>query len=374
MMKFITWQIKRWLIPALVMIGVMCLSMAISAGQEAIIKTVYHNEYHDYVLDTGNSLFMVLILYSSIISFVFPMFVFNYKFGIRRADFYKQLPFEPKHLRRIILTMGLIIILIGVTLAFMLSIGIYALRYITYDRSALQNTVDYTEMMMNLDWKVLIYFYLLLIASSFATYSLTSLFVYHNTSVFEALIAAIAVQLLLGLLSFSILEQVSTIVSRMTNGAESPKLITLSFSVITPVIAGYQMNEMFVSSRSSFPQNFLWNLTLYLGCGVGSFIWLFLIKDRSADKENEKGRPSIITLIAIHGGFLSLLLFFARLMAFQLFVGLLVYIFTIATYFFINVLYRHGFKLRLEQWIPMTIISIVGLVDLISLASIFHNV
>ena len=372
MMKFVLWQIKRWLIPALVMIGVMCLSMTISASQEAITETIYHG-YADYTMPVANTLFLVLIIYSSIISFVFPMFVFNYKFGIRRADFYKQLPFEPKQLKRIIITMGLIIILIGVSIAFMLSIGIYTIRYITFDRSTLENTVEHTDQMIKLDWKILAYFYLFLLASSFTTYSITSLFVYYNTSIFEALVAAIAAQILLGLLTFSISTQVVNVYNILNDESEPLREFYLSFSVLTPMIAGYQMNEMFVSSRDTFPINYLWNLTTYFGCGIGGFIWLFLVKDRSADKENEKGKPGIINLIAIHGAFLSLMLFFSSILSTQLFVGLILYIFTIATYFFINVLYRHGFKLRMGQWIPMVVVSIIGLVDMFFIATISAN-
>lgn len=95
---------------------------------------------------------------------------------------------------------------------------------------------------------------------------------------------------------------------------------------------------------------------------------MFMVKDRSADIENEKGNPSIITLIALHGGFLGVMLFANSLASYTIYLGLIINIFVIASYFFINVLFGHGFKLRMQQWIPLLVISLIVIADLVILA------
>lgn len=365
--KFIVWQLKRWLVPALVILGVMTMSMVIMAASESLTYEVNNMTGDPMHYGMANNMFIAAVIYGSIISIVFPMFVFNYKFGIRRADFYKQLPFEKNELRRIILVMGLVIVMMGVLVSFSLGLGLYLIRYFTYDKSSLITTEYTTEKLYSFDYKYLIFFILLLMFTVFATYSISSLFVYHNVTVFEAILAVILAQLFLGLFSWSIVQQVNSLYFTYTG--EEPQTIYLTFSFVSPVIAASNMNDLFVGLGDGIWKNLYWNVGTYFLLGIGAFVWLFLVKDRSADVENEKGKPAPITLVAVHGGFLSVMLFANMLAGYTIYISLIINIFVIATYFFINVLYRHGFKLKLEQWIPIAASSLVAIADAIVLAA-----
>lgn len=363
--KFIFWQIKRWLVPALVILGVMTMSMVIIAASEPLTYEINNMTGEPMYYGMTNNLFLSASLYASLISIVFPMFVFNYKFGIRRADFYKQLPFEKNELRRIIFVMGLVIAMVGVLVSFLLGLGLYLIRYFVYDKSTLIVTEYATEKLYNFDYKYLLFFVILLMFTVFATYSISSLFVYHNVTVFEAIVAIILGQLFLGLLTFTIAQQAVALYIKNTD--QEIDMVYLTFSMISPVIASSNMNQLFVGFGDGIWKNLYWNVGTYFLLGIGAFIWLMLVKDRSADIENEKGKPAPITLVAVHGGFLSVMLFANMLAGYTIYISLIINIFVIATYFFINVLYRHGFKLRLEQWIPIVASSLVAIIDAIIL-------
>ena len=366
--KFILWQIKRWLVPALVILGVMTMSMVILGASESLTYTLYNDPYGGTFSynDGSSTFFMGAMLYSSLVSIVFPMFVFNYKFGIRRADFYKQLPFAENQLRRTILLSGLVIALVGVSLAFLTGTGILLIRHFAFDKSTLISTPDYTQYLYTFKYRYLLVFYLLLMLNVFATYSISCLFVYHNVTVFEAIIGVLLAQLCLGLLPYAIASQVSTIKGWVTNDFVEPTYVT--FSTISPVIGAVNINSLFYGMEEEIWKNLYWNIGVYLISGLGSFIWMFMVKDRSADIENEKGNPSIITLIALHGGFLGVMLFANSLASYTIYLGLIINIFVIASYFFINVLFGHGFKLRMQQWIPLLVISLIVIADLVILA------
>lgn len=358
MSKFIVWQLKRWLVPILVITGVFALSMVVASLQEPLTYITYSG----YPVNNVGSFFLIAISYAAIISVVFPMFVFNYKFGIRRADFYKQLPFEPQNLRRIIFSMGLVLLLIAVSLAYFTGIGIFLIRYFTFNKENLSTVGDTITHLYEFKFEYLGYFYILLMLTTFTTYSVTSLIVYHNIGVFESLIAVVLGQLFIGLFPLTTTMQILQMVERTTGNPQ--EMIYITFSLVSPIIAGWDLNTLFQNVDGSFARNLYWNVGTYLLFGVGSFIWLFLVKDRSADLENERGRPSIITLVAVHGGFLSLQMFFNYLAYAMLYGALIIYLFTMTAYFFINVLFRHGFKLRMEQFIPMAVVAAISLADI----------
>lgn len=353
MSKFILWQLKRWLVPILVITGVFALSMVVASLEEPLT----YFSYGGYPVSNTGSFFLIAVIYAAIISIVFPMFVFNYKFGIRRADFYKQLPFEPQNLRRIIFSMGLILLVIAVSIAYLTGVGIFLIRYFTFDKNTLQEGMYLYEF----KFEFLGYFYILLLLTTFTTYSVTSLIVYHNVGVFESLIAVVLGQFFIGLFPLVTMMQILQMIERSTGNPQD--MIYITFSLVSPIIAGWNLNSLFQNLGGSFARNLYWNVGTYLLFGVGSFIWLFLVKDRSADLENERGRPSVITLVAVHGGFLSIQMFFNYLSYNMIYGTLIIYIFTMTAYFFINVLFRHGFKLRMEQYIPMAAIAVISLVD-----------
>lgn len=367
--KFIVWQIKRWLVPALVILGVMTMSLVIMGASEVLTYRVFHDPGSglDFsYLDSPSTFFMAAMLYGSLVSIVFPMFVFNYKFGIRRADFYKQLPFGANQLRRIIFIMGLVIAIIGVSLAFITGVGIIIIRHSALQNATLESNEYYTTKLYDFNYRYLFITYLLLLLNVFATYSISCVFVYHNVSVFEAIIGVLLAQLMLGLLPLAISNQIIQVKGWVNNESYDPVYVT--FSTMSPIIGAYNLNSLFYGATEDFWKNLYWNIGVYLLLGMGAFIWMFLTKDRSADVENEKGNPSVITLIALHGGFLGMMLFANSLASFTIVLGLIINIFVIATYFFINVLYGHGFKLKMQQWIPLAAVSLIVIADLIFLA------
>ena len=365
MAKFIVWQLKRWLIPALVIIGVISMSLIILSSTQPVTYMVYDGT----PIYMPSQLFMSIMLFATIIATVFPMFVFNYKFGIRRADFYKQLPFEENQLKRIILVMGLVLVLIGAVLAFSLGFGIYFLRYYLTDVSKLEENTY----LLKIDWKYVFYFFGVLLLATFSTYSISALFVYHNVSIFEAIVSIVLAHIFLGAFLSGILAQVYASMTAYGGFEDNTKQIYLSFSLITPIIAAADFDELFMSAKDHLSYNLYWNLPIYFALGIGSFLWIFFSKDRSADKENEKGHPSILTLIAEHGGFLSIILLFNYISYYLIYIAFIIMFFAFATYFFINVLYRHGFKLRMEQWIPMIGVGMISILDAIYMAIVANK-
>ncbi len=359
MSKFISWQLKRWLLPILIITSTLTLTVVFSAISEPVSYLSYCLEEDNcFVSETPSTLFFMLIIYSSLMAFIFPLIMFNYKFGIRRADFYKQLPFKPKQLRRTIFLLGLTVTLVCVSIIFALCFGIYALRYFATDITKISSTA----VLIDIQWKYLGYFYLLLIGSTFSTFSLHSLFVFRNANIFEGIVAGVLAQVLLNLLPFGILSQVAIIYPVITG--ETFSIPSIFLGVAAPAAASFNLNQLFTSSAKAIDKSIFWNVPSYLLFGLGSFLYLFMEKDRSSDIENERGRPSAVTLIALHGGFLAVLLMFDCVEIISLYVPLILWTFTTAIYYFINVLFAAGFKFKLSQWLPFTLVAIIAFAEI----------
>ena len=99
------------------------------------------------------------------------------------------------------------------------------------------------------------------------------------------------------------------------------------------------------------------------GLALGSFLWSFFRKDVSAEKENTKGSPCVVPVVSLHAA-VPLIVLASCLISFKnpkwIAFPLVLTMFTLVAYFFLNVLYNHGFKLKKMQWIPMIPVAVIS--------------
>ena len=113
---------KDWLPLIIVFLTVATLSFVI-----------YLSNYDFYSSRTngGQMLVVSMTIPFTILAFIMPLFVYNYKFSLRSSDTFYQLPFKEKEMRNLRVIAGLIAIASSLIICFLIGFIFFTLRYYT---------------------------------------------------------------------------------------------------------------------------------------------------------------------------------------------------------------------------------------------------
>ncbi len=348
--KFIVWQLKRWIVPLAVFLGVMIVIFASSA----IGSDVYQGSYLFNLSVLSPAVFTSLI-----ISSVFPIMAFSYKFGMQRCDFYNQLPFKPKEFKRIIMLMGLICVLSIIIVGYTVGVSLFAIFYAISPATKTITYFDTTQVLekINLNWAAVFYCLIYIVIMSSASYFISACVTYNNIGVFESVICLL-------MFHAAACSLVLPIQIRLMRYEVIEEYEALAFGIIPIVAYGTMFDQIFAGENIKFAElgyGFFTNCSIYLALSGGAFAWTWLSKDRSAEIDNTKGEPKLFPIVILHAAFLFALALLSALMATLgiIVLGLILWSFSMVAYFFLNVLYKHGFGLYMKQWVPMIPIFII---------------
>ena len=200
--RYAKYQWKQWLplfaVFSVFMGLIFCLSAAV-AGTSTVV-------YSSSVTPTpahGSSLLSFIIVPAFLCTAAMAMFVFSYRTSKRAADTFYQVPEDKKAIKRTRILLGLIILLSSFTIAFLLGVLIYFVRYITTPEAFEVTTygeTTYTGLrnIVNFQWYPLAY----LVIAIFITgeYFLNLFLVSHGDYIFDQICLLFFGNLILGLI------------------------------------------------------------------------------------------------------------------------------------------------------------------------------
>ena len=372
--KYLLWQFKDWMIPFII---ITVIGLAVSVTNFGLVEV--------YVDDSNRQIagiIMSTIITFSLISMVLPIFILKYRFGIRRADFYGQLPFKPKQFRRIVITYGLVLLIISISVSYFLSAGILAIRYFlspsSKEMTYFFSEETYTVYLANLNFfHIFLTSYLVIIVASVISYFVSSFIVMMNGNVFESIVSIICYQVFASLFLLTLFSYIRYAIthhaSNMSDDLSYALTLINNFSlqsgfgisyplifdsfILEPLINNKEAADMFANENIGL----LVGAILYLLNGAIMGTLCYLVKDPSGEILARRGRPNLFNVISLHLAAFTLYLAVGQIGIIP--VGALsLFIVVSVIYFFINVLYRKGFKLLPQQYIPMIIIAVSGIV------------
>ena len=126
------YQFRTWW-PMLLIIG---LSVGLIYTYAALNVGLTYREGNENLFHSGLLMFwetmsLALIIPSILAAYIMPMFIFSYRTKLRSVDTYYQAAYQPTTIRRARMLIGLIILAISVTAAFLLGFLTFLLRYIS---------------------------------------------------------------------------------------------------------------------------------------------------------------------------------------------------------------------------------------------------
>ena len=341
--KFIVWQLKRWIVPLSIFLGVIVLMFALSVMTADIYQSEVYYSLPPSILQPA--MFVAILLGA-----IFPIVVFSYKFGMQRCDFYNQLPFQPKEFRRTIMILGLISILLVIIVGYGLGASIFAIFYALSPASKTMSTYmgEIVLTKINFDWAAMLYALLYIIEMCTASYSISACIVYNNIGVFESIIC-------IALFHIAASSAVMAVQTRLVIHDVIDTFDAVSFGIIPMIAYTTLFDNLFVEGSIEVAKEFYISCGINIALAAGGFVWTWLEKDRSAEVDNTKGEPKVFPIIVLHAGMLFGVALVAAL-TLQLglpVLGLVLWALCMVAYFFLNVLYKHGFGLEMKQWLPM---------------------
>lgn len=357
MNKAIKYILRRFMVPAIVLTVVLIAVPAIS---------IFPSSFK-YNTEDPYSLFTVTPSIISVASFIMVfaasaaagIIAMEYKFGMQRADYYGQLPFKPKHLRRYFYIAGLIMTAVTLLVGLLLTALFVAIRY-NIDKGSLSSG----WVMRPMNWQYIWLGLLFTFGYGIANYCISATILDQNIGIFESIINIILFQVVLSLLT-----QAPTLI---IGALKESELYNLGFGVVNIALYGVKFdaaifNGLEVTANACEIISIVGSYVI----AILAFLWAFFRKDVSAEKENTKGRPCVFPIVTLHLAAFAIAMI-SSLISLKnpnfLLWPLIIYGFVLAAYFFLHVIYNHGFKLKKMQWIPIPLVTILGFAFIIIFA------
>lgn len=351
MNKAIKYILRRFMVPVIVLAVVLIAVPAISIFPSSFKYNPNPSNLFEALTSRPSIISIPLFIMVFAASAAAGIIAMEYKFGMQRADYYGQLPFKPKHLRRYFYIAGLIMTAVTLLLSLLLTGLFIAIRY-GIDKSSLPTGWE----LLNLNWQYVWLGLLFVFGYGIANYCISATILDQNIGIFESIINLLLFQVVLSLLT-----QAPALIIGVLDKSE---LYNLGFGVVNIAIYGAKFDAS-IFSGEGFGTNACEIISI-IGSyviAIVAFLWAFFRKDVSAEKENTKGRPCVFPIVTLHLAAFALAMISSlislknpRLLAWPL----IIYGFVLVAYFFLHVVYNHGFKLKKMQWIPIPLVTILG--------------
>ena len=113
---------KDWLPLIIVFLTVATLSFIIYLSNLDIYESIYNR---------AQMLVVSMTVPFTLLAFIMPLFVYNYKFSLKSSDTFYQLPFKEKEMRNLRVIAGLISIISSLVICFLIGFIFFIIRYYT---------------------------------------------------------------------------------------------------------------------------------------------------------------------------------------------------------------------------------------------------
>ena len=156
---FIKYQIKNWWPLALIF----SLAMSLVTMLESLMADTSYRYFHPgegagYGMGaSAPTSTLTLLIIGLLVSVMMSLFVFTYRTKKQSVDVFYQAAYSPTTLKRVRVFIGLAIVIISITVAFLVGFTIYALRYAATPEVAQGQTVDRIRLDLDLGGYVLGY-------------------------------------------------------------------------------------------------------------------------------------------------------------------------------------------------------------------------
>ena len=130
---YIRYQIRHWW-PLLLIFGItLVLIYSLGCTLTSVSYTVYKEGSVPHYAGLGQffSPLLALLIPALALAFLMPLFIYHYRTKKQYADVYSQASYDPTTVKRVHFVIGLIILLIAVTGAFIIGTTIFLTRYYT---------------------------------------------------------------------------------------------------------------------------------------------------------------------------------------------------------------------------------------------------
>lgn len=299
------WQFRKWwpLLMIFAITSTLVILFAVLGNQMAITNT--------YTYAMPRTVSLLNILMPSIgATFVMPLFVFSYRTKKQSVDTYYQAAYAPNTIKRVRILLGLAIILAAFTIAYILGVAIYALRYAATPEMQVVETTrgdTYTRVRIYVNFLIYIpYFFvgiILLSAQYFINCFLVNLGDYTLDQVFLLLFGTLFLALL-------VIAPATYFAAQMLNFKDGfTALVHYGLSAIQPAILTSQVFDMLLAGIEINTPNLANSIAagaIFVLFGAALAVLSMRMGDPSGEKADVRGaRNNVIALIP-HGAALTI--------------------------------------------------------------------
>lgn len=354
----IWWQVRKWW-PLLLIFSIV-LTVTFTWTIMAVPMTA--NSYNGNPINANVTTGVTILYFTALgITFVMSLFVFNYRTKRQSADIYYQAAYAPTTIKRVRLLIGLAIVILSFTAAFLLGSVFYLLRYFSTPeaRTLASGTVQSVQYRLPMNWGIYFVSYFFFVIVIAAQYLINCFLVGLGDYVFDQICLLLFGNVFLALIVTSPLVYFLSIAVRMAPEADFSALTyamlyslgpvgpaAFGFSVLEPCMRGVEIHAPTAinSALSTF---------VYLLEAGGALAFCLLVPDPSGEHADHAGaRNKGIALIphgaaAVLGFLICALGVTGRISSYSIFVATLPifgFILYGVGYYAILALWRHSFK------------------------------
>lgn len=355
--KFIAYEIKCW-IPIFVL-SLIFMSIVFWIDV-ASMNILYHPpyEYATYLNHFGSSGLFSAIIPAMLLTLVYPLSIFDYRFSKNKADTFLQLPLKEKQLKRTRLNISLSVLLIGFTITFWIGVLFLLIRINSVSLSAELIEEGYTVSPYN--FLAYLFAYLLSLVLIAAEFYTNAFLVQLGNTAREGTTYLMMGQVILLLVEFSFHVYIAGGLLGLPYFQQSyPQPAT--FSIGTPIYLIYVLFDGYAIGASPNPGfaamtvNEWANLIVVFLIGIAAAIALYLLPDPSGEYYGKQGPRNLLAMVIPHCFFFLVGLQIFRLGALPLFL-MLYLLFVLGYYMSLASLYR-TFRIPKREVIIMASIS-----------------
>ena len=194
--KFIIWQFKQWL-PLFVLMSIwMAAVYLISCLVNSTLTVIDYSARPSYLeyprVTYPFSNILVIFVIAIILTFIVPLFVYNYRFNKKQVDTFMQAPFSNNNLRITRILIGLAMILISLSVIYFMGVIIVLIKQtLITDSSSFNNYEDvaYLNNLYNYGHYFTAYIFIVLFIS--IQYFINCLFVSFSDNLLDAIMITI---------------------------------------------------------------------------------------------------------------------------------------------------------------------------------------
>lgn len=390
--KFVVWQFIQWL-PLFVLMSIwMAAVYLISCFVNTTLTVIDYSARPSYLeyprVTYPFSNILVIFVVVIILTFIVPLFVYNYRFNKKQVDTFMQAPFSKNNLRITRILIGLAMILISFTVIYFIGVMIVLIKQTLITDSSSFNNYEDTAYLNNL-YNYGHYFtaYLFIISFVSIQYFINCLFISFSDNLLDAILITIFVNAILiffipSLLvlfnCFSYLNRSFYMESAVLFLASAPSFIlpsSILYNVCDALIVNDSIRYVFYNGIDVAA--FILNLAIYLILAGISIYKIFFVKDPSGEFAGRGGPRNFPISLFAHAFFFLIGLLVSAIGSLGIiYFDIVAFIVYGLSYYGVLAIYNRRFKIDIKQisiFIGVMSLSLILLIATQTYQSIIMN-